>query len=177
MVFGSSKRRRKRRQWEMFADEGHLPPEANEFLGEAIREFNEKTDALDTIWHFNELRRWGFDVDAGRFTLELQGGAEVGADGNIVGSYRPADYSWEWAWFNPNARPEDRQATIAVKDFGEKLGIPFLTDGTVSIPDGEWATYLSAMAVKVLGSDGAHFGETGGAAYAIALKNLTWLRK
>ena len=157
--------------------EAELPPEARAFLDVAVDEFNRKMAALDSVWHFKDLRRWDFDVEAGRFTLELQDGTEVAADGDILGSYRPADHSWEWAWNNPDARPEARQATLAVKEFGEKHGIRYLTDGMVEVPEGEFATYLSAIAIKVLGAEGAYYGEADAITYVIALKNLTWLKR
>jgi len=81
------------------------------------------------------LSRWGFDVEAGRFTLKLQDGREVGAHGDIVGSYRPADHSWEWAWNNPNAtlgrgsilrrrRGDNLRYSTQEPDLAEKVSSP-----------------------------------------------------
>jgi hypothetical protein len=157
-----------------FRTDENLSAEASTFLDAAIEEFNQKMEALDLEWHFKETERWDFDQDSGVFTLRLPSGKTVLADAHTVGSFCERDRSWEWAWNNPNCTAKARKACSAVKAWGEKHGIVYLTDGVLSLPDAEFASFLTAIGIKILGAEGAYYAQDGDMTYVIALRNLRW---
>ena len=129
---------------------------------------------LDSEWHFQDAERWDMDQDSGVFALKLHSGRTVLADAHVMGSFRERDLSWEWGWNNPNCAEHARKACSAVRSFGEKHGIEYLTEGMMNLPDAETASFLTAIAIRVLGAEGAYCAPDGNMTYVIALRNLRW---
>jgi hypothetical protein len=154
-----------------------LSPEADQFLAEAMEEFNTKQDALDRDWHFDDHKQWGFDQLSGVFRLELGNSTEFQADGQILGSYSPSNASWEWAWHNPYVDPAVARDSKAVKELGERLGLAYATTGMIPVPGEELVSYLCAIGLKATGSLGVFRGTAGPVEVMILLKNPRMAKK
>ena len=154
-----------------FQSDTPLSPEADKFLAEATAEFEIKQDALDRDWRFDAFKQWGFDQVSGTFRLEFGEGKEFQADGQILGSYSEAGSSWEWGWHNPYVDASIARDSKLVKELGERLGLPYLTAGTVPVPGDEFISYLCAIGLKATGSYGVFRGPAGPIDVMILIKN------
>jgi hypothetical protein len=166
-------RRNKKQEPEIDLD-APLSPEADKYLATATAEFNAKQDALRRDWRFGSEVRWAWDPPTGVFTLEFTDGSQFAADGQLLGSHSPEDFSWEWAWNKPKLEPSAMRDSKLVKEVGEKLGLAYLIVGMVPLPGDLWVTYLSAVGVKATESVGVYVGTAGSLKVAITLKNPRW---
>jgi uncharacterized protein DUF6882 len=98
--------------------------------------------------------------------------SRVEADGQAIGSYSAKDNSWEWAWNNPNIEERLKVDVRLVRDFGKKQKIEYLVAPMVPVPDEKVPTYLSAVAIKVIGLDGVFAGAAGAITVFLSLKGL-----
>jgi hypothetical protein len=149
-----------------------LTPEQDAFLASCTREYNEKLEKLNRDWSFSNYKTWGFDQLSGIFFLELHDGSRVEADGQVIGSYKPAQKSWEWAWNNPNVEEAMKRDVQAVRTFGETEKIEYLRKGVIPAPNKLFPMYLSGIAIKILGAEGVYAGNAGAIQVFISLKNL-----
>src|SRR5215510_5315738 len=154
-----------------------LSPEADKFLAEATEEFNVKQAALDRDWHFDKYKQWGFDQLSGVFRLEFEDGTEFQADGQILGSFSPANNSWEWAWHNPYVDSSMSRESRKVKEVGERLGLSYTAAGMVPVPGEEFVSYLCAIGLKATGALGIFRGAAGPIEVMILLKNPRKVKK
>lgn len=151
-----------------------LSPEADSLLAVACAEFNTKQAELKSIWRLDEYKRWGFSQDDGLIKLEFKDGAQLIADGQILGSYAKSDKSWEWAWNNPNVSDNVKGDSLAVKKLGDELNISYLVSGTTTVPSDVFISYLCAIGLKATGSIGIFRGSAGAIDIFISLKNPRW---
>ena len=149
-----------------------LTPEQDAFLSSCTAEYNDKLEMLNRDWGFANYKHWGFDQSSGVFQLVLGDGSRVEADGQAIGSYFSAKDSWEWAWNNPHVEEPLKRDVLLVRAWGKREGIESLTNGMVPVPDKKFPMYLSAIALKVTGSQGVFAGSAGPLQVYIALKNL-----
>ena len=128
-------------------------------------------------WRFGEHKQWGFDQESGILKLEFADGAELHFDGQILGSYSPAQRSWEWAWNNPWVEAAMAKDSQRVKQLGEKLGIAYLQAGMVPLPDGEFVSYLCSIGLKATDSVGVYRGKCDPVDVMILLKKPRWAKR
>ncbi len=153
-----------------------LSPEADRFLGEACEEYNAKQERLERDWRFETAVEWGFDQDTGVFKLDLADGSQLEAAGQILGSYSPDDQKWQWAWNNPHVDEAVSTASRAVRELGQRLGIDYLQEGVIPVPDPKHVAYLCGIGLKATASAGVFEGESGPFRVFIMLRNLRWTR-
>lgn len=149
-----------------------LTPEQDSFLGAATREYNEKSEILRREWGFSDYERWDFDQFSRVLRLQVKDGSRVEADAQAIGSYSEKGNSWEWAWNNPNIEEPLKIDVRLVRDFGKKEKIEYLVAPIVPVPHEKVPTYLSAVAIKVIGSDGVFAGAAGEITVYLSLKGL-----
>lgn len=149
-----------------------LTPEQDAFLGAATKEYNERVDMLRRDWGFDDYERWDFDQFSRVLRLQMKDGSRVEADAQAIGSYWAKRKLWEWAWNNPNVEDPLKVDVCLVRDFGKKKKIEYLVAPMVPVPDEMFPTYLSAVAMKVIGSDGIFAGEAGEITVYLSLKAL-----
>lgn len=156
---------------------GDLSPEADKFLADATAEFNPKQAAMQRDWKLDSHKQWGYDQTTGVLKLEYADGAELHADGQILGSHSAADGTWEWAWNNPNSLPAVSRDSTKVRDAGKKYGIDYLQAGIVPVPNQEYVAYLCGIGLKATDSIGIYRGKAGPIDVYIMLKNPRWAKK
>jgi hypothetical protein len=148
-----------------------LSPEADQYLAKAMKEFDDKQDALIREWRFDDFKQWGFEQLNGVFRLEFDDGTEFQADGQILGSYSAGEKSWEWGWHNPYVDPSIARDSRKVRDLGARLGLSYTATGMIPVPGEEFVSYLCAIGVKATGSIGVFRGAAGPIEVVILLKN------
>lgn len=148
-----------------------LNPEQDELLGSAIKEFNEKRRVTYEKYGFGEYS-WFYDQETGEFQLKDDDKIIYTADGQIIGTYFKPDGTWEWGWNNPNWKSEFVAESKTVREYGDKEGLQYLSDGIVCIGSERYAEYLTAVGVKFSNSESAYFGDTGNLVVYIMLKNF-----
>ena len=154
-----------------------LSPEADKFLAEATAEFNAKQETLKRDWRFDAFQRWEYDDKKGILKLSFKDGAELQADGQLLGTYSPSGHSFEWAWNSPHFGNSITRGSKLVKKRGEELGIAYLQTGMVPVPGEVFLSYLVAIGSKVTGSLGIFRADGGGVDVLITVKNARWTKK
>jgi hypothetical protein len=64
-----------------------------------------------------------------------------------------------------------------VKQLGEKLGIAYLQQGMIPLPDGQFVSYLCAIGLKATNSIGVYRGACNPVDVIILLKNPRWAKQ
>lgn len=145
--------------------------EQDEFLGSAITEYNEKREVAFQNYSLDKYS-WFFDQDNGEFHLKDGEKIIYIADGQIIGSYYKPDSSWEWAWNNPNWKKAFIKDALLVKEYGKKEKLGYFQEGMLPVGKESYAQYLTAVGVKISGSEVAYHGDTGDLIVYIMLKNM-----
>src|SRR5437660_4673128 len=135
---------KKRREVEI---DDALSPEADRFLAEACAEFEHKQAVLDRDWRFDSAQEWGFDQNTGVLWLTFSDGSRLEANAQILGSYSAEDQSWQWAWSNRNADDAMALDSRKVKELGERLGIAYLQEDVIPLPNETSVSYLDSVPV------------------------------
>jgi hypothetical protein len=158
-------------------DDAELSPEADALLAAACAEFEEKQQALEEgEWRLASCAGWGFDVDTGMVTVELEDGSRWEADGQWLGSFNPDDQTFQWAWDSPDMGEHLTRDSLRIKEAGERLGIRYLVmgGGCFPIPGPEFVPYLCGIGLKVTDSIGVMEAEAEGMVGFLMLKNPRW---
>lgn len=100
-----------------------------------------------------EERRYSFDQATGTLTLHHAGGRTLALAGRIVGSFRPRDRSFRWAWANSGVEGEMAAAARSVR---ERMGHMALGREPSFAAPFALSTQLAAMAARGLGCDGVY---------------------
>jgi hypothetical protein len=153
-----------------------LSPTADKYLGEATAEFNIKQEALRQDWRLDSFARWAYDDQKGVLTLSFSDGAELQADGQLLGTYSPQGRSFEWAWNSPHFGDAITQGSKMVKKVGEQLGIAYLHTGMVPVPSDIFLSYYVAIGAKATDSAGIFRADGGGVDVLVAVKNMRWTK-
>lgn len=149
----------------------NLSPEADAYLAGALEEFNARQRAMRQEWHFDTYERWGFEQLTGTFRLEFADGRQLLAEGQILGSYSASGNSWEWGWHNPYVDRAIARGSQKVKEVGEQLGLTYVAEGVVPVPNEDFVSFLCAIGLKATGSVGVFRGSAGPVDVMILLKN------
>ena len=99
-----------------------------------------------------EERSYGFDQDTGALSLRHADGAILVLPGQILGSFRPQDRSFRWAWANPNVAPAMVRAALTARERMASAAFQTPTFRT-SYSDGK---ALAALAARLDGCRGAY---------------------
>jgi hypothetical protein len=151
-----------------------LTAEADEFLGEATREFNAKQRSLGDQWRFTCYKQWSYDPAEGLLKLEYADGSQLLADGQLLGTYCISDRSFEWAWNNPRFSSAITRDSRLVKALGERFDISYLQAGMIPVPDDVYLSFICAIGLKATHSVGMFRGREGDVHPIIMVKNLRW---
>jgi hypothetical protein len=153
-----------------------LSPEATQYIAEATAEFNAKQEALRRHWRFGSFNHLDYDETKGILKLGFSDGAELQADGQLLGIYSPTGRSLEWAWNNPRFSDLVTRASKQVKNLGKYLGIAHLHIGTVPVPSDDILAYYVALGAKATESAGILTARRGEVELVIAVMNPQWTK-
>lgn len=105
--------------------------------------------------------QWSVDQDAGLITFERGDGALLTAPVQIIGAWNPRSEVFTWGWDHPSVQVRLRADAERTRWFGDKHGLPELTDRSVRVSEAE-AWRLTSVAMKVNAAAGAYRGPTEG---------------
>lgn len=146
-------------------------PEQDEFLASAIQEYNEKRRITHEKYGFDKYS-WFFNQETSVFQLNENDNVIYEADGQIIGTYLKSDGSWEWGWNNPNWSNKMTRDSKLVKKYGTENNLNYFSDGKVTIGSENYASYFTAVGVKLSESESAYHGDTGDLVVYIMLNNF-----
>jgi len=138
-------------------------PEDEQFshlLKASFAELQMKTMAHQGGWGFGKFDRWELNQDQGDLVFSNKDGMTATCPAQIIGSYDSVGRTWLWAWANPSVPDSLKTASLKVKEYGEKHQIERLTNPKWAGEEMDaWA--MTALAVKLCGSQGAYRGPAG----------------
>lgn len=105
-----------------------------------------------------EERAYAFDQETGALTLRHADGTSLALPGRILGSFRPQDGSFRWAWANPGVAPGAARAALAVRD---RMAAASFHTPSFRTSYAE-SRSLAALAARLGGCDGAYRAVTTG---------------
>ena len=150
-----------------------LAPEAEQFLAEALEEYQQKKDALERDWHESASADSELDDAAGVLRVKLADGSGWQADAQILGSFNGDDQTWQWAWGNPECAEIWSRDSKQVKAMAEGLGIWYAhEEWWLALPGPEFVPNLCAIGLKASGSDAGVEVLDGSIMIFVLLKNL-----
>ncbi|MCW2913656.1 MAG: hypothetical protein JWN52_1724 [Actinomycetia bacterium] len=122
----------------------------------------------ETLAEFLPREDWSADLAERTYT---SGGVTVRV--SLLGSYAGREKTWLWGWANPQFGPEHPAVlpTLAVREMGERLGVPELTTPEVDLswyegPAAHGGELVAMTAAGLLGGGGyIGAGYDGGSAY------------
>lgn len=122
----------------------------------------------EALAEFLPREDWNADLTARTYT---SGGVSVRV--SLLGSYAVRERTWLWGWANPQFGDEHPAVapTLAVRELGERLGIPEFVTPEVDLswyegPAGHGGELIAVAAAGVLGGGGyIGAGYDGGSAY------------
>jgi hypothetical protein len=114
---------------------------------------------------------WSVDQEQGLIHFERQDGATLSAPVQIIGAWNPETHAFTWAWDHPSVQTRLRADAERTRWFGEKHGLPELTDRSLVVTEQE-AWRLTAVAMKVNAAQGVYRGPTDGPIVFMTLRDL-----
>lgn len=154
-----------------------LSPEADQFLADAMAEYQAKREALmNGEWRLSQCADWGFDPESATVSVVFADGSRWQAAAQFLGSYAIKEQSWQWAWDSPDMGEKLSYDSLLVKQLGERLNIGYLQlgGGSFPLPGPEFAEYLCAIGLKATDSLGIMEADAGAMVGFILLKDLKW---
>lgn len=129
--------------------------EFESFIDQAIeylRSANRRNDRLFGICGF---ARYEYDLFRNEIWWSNVDDPKVRAKVTIVGSISTKSDTWLWSWANPHFRDVEIGAIHAVRDFGEREGIPKLIEEKWEADEVDgWA--MTAVSARLLEAQGAY---------------------
>ncbi len=128
--------------------------EFNELIQQSLVYIENKQKELVESYDLDSYSRVEYDQDSGTMTFSEEGVQQkVVARFQVVGTYSDASKTWMWAWDNPYLLDNTTEASVKVKEFGEKNKFQKLTDPKweASLQD---AWEMTALAAKFLQAKG-----------------------
>ena len=134
-------------------------PMFDALLTNSIDELKLKT-AAQTAWGFGKFDSWSLDQDKGDLVFSNSDGTTAVCPAQIIGTYDTTSKTWLWAWDNPSIADNLKTDSLKVKAYGETNHIERLTTAEWPCEESDaWA--MTALAVKLCGSQGAYRGPAG----------------
>jgi hypothetical protein len=146
------------------------PKDFAKFLDECFEEYTKQQKALDEKWGIENARRWDIDQMKGTitFTETEKGAKKVVGKVQFVGTWTERDKAWLWGWADKTVAQALQKDALKLREYGQKNKLKQLTDKSwpATVDDG-WK--MTALAVKLLGADGAYGRQTTGKQHVFVL--------
>jgi len=140
-------------------------------LDESYDEFSRNQGALYVKWDLEGCKRWELIPEAGMIAFVKADGTFVVADIQIIGTYIPAEGLWQWAWSHANLDDALKVDALVVRDYGVEKRLDPLRSGSFEA-DAMLVGGLTALTVKLTGSEGVWEGIDEGIRVMIAMRNI-----
>jgi hypothetical protein len=138
------------------------PKDFPKFLDQCLDEFTKQQKTYARKWGIDDCERWDVDQAKGTitFTNTKKGHKKLVGKVQIIGSFNSDDDTWLWGWANKTVDDELKKDALKLKAYGEKNKLKKLTqeqwEGEIND-----AWKMTALAVKLLGAEGAYRGPAG----------------
>ncbi len=130
------------------------PFEFNELIQQSLVNIENKQKELVESFDLDNYSRIEYDQESGTMTFSEEGVQQkVVAHFQVIGTYSDASKTWLWAWDNPYLLDNTTEASLKIKEFGEKNKIQKLTDPKWDATRQD-AWEMTAMAAHILQAKG-----------------------
>ena len=136
------------------------PVDIDRFWAEAWVELNQRQQSLTKSLKLADAH-WTVDQNSGIIQFDRRDGALVTAPVQIIGAWNPQNETFTWGWDHPSVKLRLRAGAERTRWFGDKHGLPELTQPTLRVSEAE-AWRLTAVAMKVNAARGVYRGPTDG---------------
>ena len=103
--------------------------EFNELIQQSLVYIENKQKELVESFNLDYYSRVEYQQETGQMTFSEEGSDQkVVAHFQVVGTYSDASKTWLWAWDNPYLLNNTTEASLKIKEFGEKNEVKKLTD-------------------------------------------------
>ena len=138
------------------------PKDFPKFLDRCLDDFTKRQKEYAEKWGIDDCERWDVDQKKGiiTFTNTRKGYKKLVGKVQIIGSFNSTDKTWMWAWANNTVEEGLKQDALKLKEYGDKNKLKRFTEkGWEGEMDDGWK--MTALAVKLLGAEGAYRGPCG----------------
>lgn len=138
------------------------PKDFPKFLGQCLEEFTKHQKAYAEKWGIDDCERWNVDQAKGTITFvnTKKGYKKLVGKVQIIGSFNTADNTWLWGWANKSVSDELKKDALKLKEYGGTNKLKQLTEEKWE-GEANDAWKMTALAVKLLGTEGAYRGPAG----------------
>ncbi len=130
-----------------------LTAEAQKYLDDACVELDKLQGLFDRRWRTEAPHTVRFDLERSCLLFSFGDGRGVEAQAEILGTYRPGDRSWNWAWDQGDIARFAAGGAL-VRSLGQRFGVEYLTRPAYQVPDPSFLGLLVAVGVKATNSIG-----------------------
>ncbi|MEO6761145.1 MAG: DUF6882 domain-containing protein [Candidatus Saccharimonadales bacterium] len=122
------------------------------FMQKAYEDARTGYEANVRMWHFDKVKEWAIDPIAGTITFTLPTQIATGPvqvigtlskDDPIELNGRAFSTTFMWAWGHPSVPESLQEAAYVIKDWGEKMGHPLLTNHIVPADESTATTFMA----------------------------------
>ena len=143
----------------MIKSNENLDDEAMAFIEKADEDARKGHDLNVSMWQFDQVEQWSIDPDKAIITFILPTQTATGS-AQVIGTFSTNDpheihgevynETFLWAWDHPGIPENLRKASYIVKEWGEKMRRPLITERVV--PANEMTAYTNAaLGAKLYG--------------------------
>lgn len=136
-----------------------LTPELLKVLNRSLAAARGKIAACHQEWGLGAHEGWGFSQPTARAQFSMPGGERVRCPAQIVGSWDPADQTWEWAWHNPHVASGLKRDSQLVQRYAVAQRFKLLGKGRLKASE-KLAWAFTALAASQGGAPGLFVGDT-----------------
>ena len=160
------------------ADERQDPPprsQAFENLAAAAGQYLRSCqESLDRQYRAGQWPRYDWSQEPGQLVFSQDGKPKVIADIQFVGSISTMTNTWLWAWDNDTVAQELCQASLQVRQYGERHGLPHLTTPKWPAEEADgWE--MTSIAAYLTDAEGAYRSPDEHLLYFMIMTSVRWV--
>jgi hypothetical protein len=126
----------------------------DDFAQECIEELKALQARFQEKYDLDWYENWFYQQASGLLTFST-GDTELNFKYFEVGSFSPKSNTWKWSWDNDHTLDKAKEQTRAIKEYGQSLNYPKLTDGCFNSDEFE-AWEFTAIAAKLANGIGVY---------------------
>ncbi len=138
------------------------PKDFSKFAERCWVDFEKRQKEYSEKWGIDDCERWDVNQANGTitFTNTKKGHKKLVGKVQIIGSFNSEDGTWLWGWANKSVDQKLKIDALKLKEYGETNKIKrFTQTGWEGELSDAWIT--TAVAIRLLGAEGAYRGPAG----------------
>ncbi len=124
-------------------------------LAASFSHLQKQQEACAQTWGLGQCERWDANLEQGWIRFVHPDGRVITAPVQVVGSYRGADSSWEWAWYNPSVEPSLAEHARLARDYAAEFDLKKFSSPVLKCTEAD-AWQFAAVACLAGNADGVY---------------------